>query len=238
MFFITINLPGYEKLSSILSVSSSATVPNKKQNMKQHDFTGILPAQYTGKEIQAEACVELEDDDEAQEFYSVVKERLLNVNNWHELAGIISATFQLFDPNGDQAVRKPEVGDYVRIDIPGPGSKAGDGYDWVCIEDMKEVTEKDVQSIGFRVRPSKNPGGREDTLAHFYSDEASSCFIITREGSKVSAWIVDRNLSPNDEPESLTDKIRDTAIGISAVGLFSKIQWQHLAAGLIDRTGE
>jgi hypothetical protein len=31
----------------------------------------------------------------------------------------------------------------------------------------------------------------------------------------------------------LTDKIRDTTIGISAIAGFSKIQWQNLANGLV-----
>lgn len=51
--------------------------------MKQHVFTGIVPAQYTGSEIEAIASVEMKDENEAKTFYEIVKERLLNVNNWH-----------------------------------------------------------------------------------------------------------------------------------------------------------
>lgn len=201
--------------------------------MKQQDFTGIVPAQYTGEEIEARACVELKDVIEAKTFYDLVKERLLKVNDWHKIAGIISAKFQLINSKGEEVTRKAEQGDYLKIDIPGPGNSEGDGYDWVCVEEINEVADSDMQSAGFRVRPSQNPFGEKKETAHFYSDEATSNFIVTREGKQISAWIIDRNIKPNDSADSLTDKIRDTAVGMGAIEMFSKVQWQGLADGLV-----
>jgi hypothetical protein len=203
--------------------------------MKHKDFTGIVPAQYTGKEVEAEASVECKDENDAKMFYNVSKERLLNVNNWHKIAGIISARFQLIDPNGKEISGNAEKNDYIKVDIPGPGSKEGDGFDWVCIEELKEIDEANVQSTGFRVRPSHNPLGDKNNIAHFDDDAATSNFIVTREGIKVSAVIIDRNVKPNDDTESATDKIRHTAIGMSAIGAFSKLQWQNLADGLVKQ---
>ncbi len=114
-------------------------------------------------------------------------------------------------------------------------AKEGDGYDWAWVEELKVLDNGDIQSTGLRVRPSQNPFGNKNETAHFYSDKATSNFIITREGTKVSSWITDRNIKPNDEAESLTDKIRDTAVGMSAIASFSKIQWQGLAEGLIEK---
>ena len=201
--------------------------------MKQKDFTGIVPAQHTGKEIEADASIDLKNNNEASIFYDTVKDRLLNVNNWHQLAGIISARFQLVDINGKEVARNAKKGDYIKVDIPGPGSKEGDGYDWVCIEELREINDGVIQSIGFRVRPAKNPLGDKNETAHFYSDEATSNFIVAREATKISAMIIDRNIKPNDEAESITDKIRHTAVGMSAISSFSKIQWQNLAEGLV-----
>ena len=203
--------------------------------MKQKDFTGIIPAQYTGAEIEAEAFVDLKDDNEAKNFYEVVKERLLRVNNWHKIAGIVSAKFEVMDASGKEVERNVQKGDYLKIDIPGPGSSEGDGYDWVCVEDVKEVSEGDMQSTVFRVRPSQNPFGEKNETAHFYSNEATSNFIVTREGTKIKAWIVDRNTKPNTHADSLTDKIRDSAVGIGAIGMFSKVQWKGLAEGLVEK---
>ena len=201
--------------------------------MKHHDYTGIVPAQYTGRQIEAEASVELKNEIEATAFYGIVKGRLLNVNNWHNIAGIISAKFQLVNVSGEEVDRNVQKGDYVRIDIPGPGSSAGDGYDWVCVEDVKEVSEANIESIGIRVKPAPNPLGNKNITAHFYSDEATSNFMVTRENSKISAWIIDRNIKPNDQAESVIDNIRNSAAGIGAIGIFSKLQWQGLAEGVI-----
>ncbi len=203
--------------------------------MEQKDFTGIVPAQYTGEEIEADASVELNDEKEAQKFYLLAKDRLLNVNKWHKLAGLISARFHLTDTSGNEIDRQVQKGDFLKIDIPGPGSKEGDGYDWVCIEELEEVSDENIQSIGFRVRPCENPSGKKIETAHFYSDEASSNFIVTREGKKITSWIIDRNIKPNVHAQSLLDKIRDTAIGMSAIGMFSKIQWQNLAEGIVKK---
>ena len=201
--------------------------------MKHHDYTGIVPAQYTGRQIEAEASVELKNEIEATAYYDIVKGRLLNVNNWHNIAGIISAKFQLVNVSGEEVDRNVQKGDYVRIDIPGPGSSAGDGYDWVCVEDVKEVSEANIESIGIRVKPAPNPLGNKNITAHFYSDEATSNFMVTRKNSKISAWIIDRNIKPNDQAESVIDNIRNSAAGIGAIGIFSKLQWQGLAEGVI-----
>lgn len=201
--------------------------------MKQKDILGIAPSQYTGKEIEAEATVEFLNENDAILFYEIVKGRLLHVNNWHQLAGLVSAKFQLIDADGEETERKVQKGDFFKIDIPGPGSSEGDGYDWVIIEELKELSIDGIQSIGFRVRPTNNPFGNKNETAHFYSDESTSSFMVTRERNKISAIIIDRNIKPNINAGSLTDKIRDTAVGMGAMGFFSKIQWQSLAEGLV-----
>lgn len=203
--------------------------------MKEKDFTGIVPAQYTGVEIEVTAYVEFIDQNQAKFFFDIAKSRLLYVNNWHHLAGIISAKFQLMNARLEETDRKVEKGDYFKIDIPGPGSNEGDGYDWVCVEEIKEIDEEDIQSLGIKVRPVKNPLGDKEEIAHFYSSEATSNFIITREKNKITASIIDRNIKPNDDAASLTDKIRDVAVGSGAIGLFSKVQWQGLANGLVKK---
>lgn len=202
--------------------------------MKQRDYTGIVPPQFTGKEIEAEATRELEDERAAIKFFAIARKRLLDVNNWNKIAGAITAQFQIIDKKGKEVNREVNKGDYLRINIPGPGSKQGDGYDWVFVEEIKEVTMEFVQSVGFRVRPNENPFSEKNETAHFYSDEASSSFIITREDAKIISWIIDRNLLPNTESASLVNKVRDVAVGLSAIAGFSKIQWQRLADGLIE----
>lgn len=201
--------------------------------MSLKDYTGILSEQYTGKEIVPESYEVLSDTKKAISQYEVAKNRLLTCNNWQQVAGTFSASFRIVDAGGSEVNRKVQKGDFLKIEIPGPGSKAGDGYDWVEVEEVKEMSDTDIQSIAFRVRSAANPTDNEKDIAHFYDVSATSNFIVTRERAKLTATIVDRNTKPNDDAHSTIDKIRDAVVGAGALASFSKIQWQNLADGIV-----
>jgi hypothetical protein len=203
--------------------------------MGEKNYTGIVPEQESGKAIDAESSVELNDVGEAKAFFNVVKNRLLDTNNWHKLAGNLSAKFQLVDETGKEISTNAQKGDYFKIDIPGPGTKSGDGYDWVQIEEIENVSTDDVESFGMRVRPAQNPQDTKKDISHFYSPESTSSFTVTREKNKVTAAIYDRNTKTNKETESLTDKVRDAVVGVAGMLTFSKIQWKALTDGLVQK---
>ena len=203
--------------------------------MEEKNHTGVIPDHYTGKEIISEATLELSSEEEAKSFFQEVRARLVDVNNWHKVAGTLSAKFQLVDKNGQEVFRPVQKGDYFKIDIPGPGSKAGEGYDWVNVEEMKDANKPHVESTGIRVRPTSNPLTANDDVAHFYSNESNSSFIVTREKNKIIATVSDTNTKPNKESHDLTDKLRDVAVGMGALSAFSKIQWKNLVDGLIKK---
>ena len=95
--------------------------------MKNKDFTGIIPSQHTGNEIEADACIEL-NEEEAKRFYETAKQRLLHINNWHKLAGIVSAVFQLVDaagneigialPGAEAAKQLELIGGWMKLNVP------------------------------------------------------------------------------------------------------------------------
>lgn len=202
--------------------------------MEEKNYTGLIPHNETGVIIDSAASEDFEDVQEAKAFYATVKNRLLAVNNWDQLAGVGSAEFQLIDKDGHEVDRKVEIGDYFKIDIPGPGSEAGQGYDWVQVEDLKEVNQPEVDSVGIRVRPSTNPFSQDESIAHFYSADSTSTFIVTRESNKITATIYDRNTKPNTHSETIVDTIRDVAAGVGAILGGSKMQWKGLAKGLVS----
>ena len=70
--------------------------------MSFKDYTGILPEQYTGKEIIAEAYEVLPNTNEAISQYEVAKNRLLTCNTWHQITGTFSASFQIVDAAGEK----------------------------------------------------------------------------------------------------------------------------------------
>lgn len=203
--------------------------------IKYKDYLDLIPLQTTGTSIDVHSGLSLENNEEAKQLYEIAKERLLDMGNWHSLVGVLSAKFQVINDELVEVKRNIQKGDFVRIDIPGPGNSAGEGYDWVQVKDIREKSEGEIQSIGFQVRPSNNPLGDKTDIAHFYAETATSNFIIIREENKLGSFIIDRNLKPNADTESLIDSVRNSTIGIGALGIFSKVQWQRLADSLVKK---
>lgn len=201
--------------------------------MEEKNYSGVIPDNHTGKIIDAVESIELSSPTEAKELFQVVRHRLLDVNNWEHFAGAGSAGFQLVDSDGIEVNRPLQKGDFFKIDIPGPGPAAGNGYDWVKVEALEEYSSADVESLGIRVRPTLSPLNNNTDVAHFYSPDSTSSFTVTREGTKITAGIYDRNTKPNKAAGSLIDKLRDVVVGSGAVTAFSKVQWKQLAVGLL-----
>ena len=203
--------------------------------MAENNQTGIIPEQYTGKVIDTTDSTDFDSTEEAKAFFEVVKARLLDVNAWGELSGLVSADFQVVDSDGREVNRPVREGDYFKIDIPGPGSLDGEGYDWVRVEEVKSVAEAEMESLGIRVRPCADPRDADEHVSHFYSEESTSNFIVTREGASITAGVYDRNTKPNTEVEPLLNKARHWVVGLTAVVWFSRFQWHQLVEGLLHR---
>ncbi len=193
----------------------------------------IIPEHKEGTAVDVEDSVDCANEEEAKNFFQVVKERLLNVNAWHQFAGTLSADFKLTDDKGNAIDREPQKGDYFKISIPGPGIQTGEGFDWVQIEEINESAD---DAIAVRVRPASSPVNEDKDVAHFYTDEATSNFIVKREGNKVIAAVHGRNEKPNvKQSDSLLDKARNALVGGGGVSGFSKLQWNALVSGLLKK---
>ena len=194
-----------------------------------------IPEQHIGVESNTTHSLTAKNKEEAQDIYTRACERLLNINTWHKLSGTGSADFKLVEKDGNEVYRLAKENDYFKIDIPGPGSVTGQGYDWVKVEKIEEVsdTEQDRQQFSIRVRPSSNPTNIKDDVAHFLSDEATSTFIISRDKNIVTAGVFGRNETPNKNVEKIVDKIRNIIVGSGALAGASKIQWKSLVKGLL-----
>jgi hypothetical protein len=201
--------------------------------MRMKNPADLIPEHQSGTQTNTESSIELEDEHEAKRFYPVVKKRLLDVNDWHRLAGKASADFQLTDEKGLEADRPARKGDHLKIDIPGPGTVTGKGHDWARIEAIEEKDE----AIAIKVRPSPDPRSQNEDVAHFFSQEASSSFIVRRDQNKIIAGVYGRNEKPNTAADAVIDKIRNAAIATGAISGFSKLQWKGLVEGLVERDG-
>jgi hypothetical protein len=196
-------------------------------------MSDIIPQQTSGSPKDNVATIEMPETRHAMEHYQTARARLLDVNHWGDMSGFLSASFQLIDQEGKTVRnRLPQTGDYFRIKVPAPSPL--NQYDWVRVEKIEEVNESERQMTAIRVRPSRDPLSVDQETQHFFSEEATSSFIVKREGKKILAEVHGRNEQPNvSETESLGSEIRNTIVATGALLGLSDIQWNKLVKGLL-----
>ncbi|WP_316803271.1 hypothetical protein [Pedobacter nototheniae] len=201
--------------------------------MDNEQFT---PKQVEGAQTDAVENRIFDVDLKAAEFYEVAKNRLLCVMDWHKISTIKASVFCLTDLNGKEVNRPAWVGDFIKIDIPGPGSTAGEGFDWVKVEHIEEkvLNELDQHILLMRVRPSAMPGANENDAAHFFKHNATSTFIVSRKGNELSAEVHGRNEMANVDTPKLLDKARNVIVASGSFLGISILQWKVLVKGILN----
>lgn len=206
-----------------------------KKRIRTEFSTELIPLQTKGGHTNVTSMLRLHSIADASARFRQSCERLKNVNAWERICEIPGAEFRLTDAEGQVLQHSlPGVGQLIRIRLPGPGNKQGDGYDWVRIEETEDakhlITDEEV--YGFRVRPVHAPGKPGTGVAHFYTADATSTFLVVRSGLAVYAVERGRNEVPNLS-SSLLNKLRNIMISLSAMAGLAKPQWKGLANGLL-----
>lgn len=195
-----------------------------------------IPDQETGRATDFTEEKEFGTQDEAHNGFKHAAEKLLTVSEWHNYAGPGSSRFCMTNNLGEEVVGFAKEGFLINIDLPAPGSDAGDGLEWVMIEriEANEDPKAAEEFITMTARPIPDPRKSDPETAHFYKDVATSTFIVKRVGRTVTAGVHGRNETPNNSDVNLHDKIRNTAIALTArIGLAGP-QWKKLAKGLLN----
>lgn len=202
-----------------------------------------IPEQQTGRATSFSEERSFATGQEAHENFKKAASKLLNVNDWHVYAGPGSSRFCLTNNLGEDVAGFAKEGFLINIDLPVPGSDAGDGLEWVMIEKIEAAgNARSVEEyLSMTARPVPNPRQPDAEIAHFYKDAATSTFIVKRTGKVVTAAVYGRNETANNQGVDLHDKIRNTLVALSArIGLAGP-QWKKLASGLLeaqnDKTG-
>ncbi len=204
--------------------------------MEDGNKASIPPAQTEGFSKELEEKAEFDTLDDAEEFFILVKDRLLDINNWHKVSDSIKSEFHIVDSHGKEHHRHAHKGDYVRIKIPGPKSDTGDGADWVQVDAIEydDYPDENKELIALRLRPVSNPTRSDDAVAHFFTDASSSTFIIERDHKLITAHYYGRNEKPNTGGETVKDTVRNVAVAVGALLGFSDVQWKGLLTGFLD----
>lgn len=197
----------------------------------------FLPVHHKGAQTDIVASVKCNTESAARLLFETARKRLFNVNEWQQYAGKATAAFSLLDSSAVKVQRPAQEHDYFKIDIPGPGSIAGKGYDFVRVECITQKEEKDFSIALIQVRPCANPEDKSDqSIAHFFTDEATSSFIVLRKGNTVEAHVHGRNEIPNTQSDNMIDTTRNAIIGTTAAAGISSVQWKALVNGLLGKT--
>lgn len=166
--------------------------------------------------------------------FNILKQRFYSINNWKDYTGTGFADFELFNSLGIYAHRDPRVGDFIRINIPGPGNVGSKGYDWVRIDEIIVTSDAEKEMHLINCRPSASPKGNPNHIEHFYSESATSTFIIEKGIDYIKVGIYGRNEIPNKKNNGILSKIRNFLVTFGGFLKLTKIQWKTLADGMLD----
>lgn len=200
--------------------------------MKADSIPGV-PSQKNGKFHDTTSELQCNTIIEAQKKFDLLQNRLLDVNLWSDFFNQ-TTTFTLTDSDGQLVHRKTQKGDCIKIKIPGPQNLLGDGWDWVKIKKIDTENYDDDQRLLMNCSPCADPTIQSNSTAHFYTDQASSSFLVTRNNLKLTAEIHGRNEVWNINSGTVINRIRNGLIAGAAVIGIAKIQWKLLANKLIN----
>lgn len=192
-----------------------------------------IPPQEIGVQMDVVEKRSFEEELAAINFFELVKYRLLDINRWSSLAGNQLSKFQLTNAFGNPIEGLANTGDYFKIDIPGPGSAIGEGYDWVFIESITGEKEAGMEMLTLKVRPAANPLSTSTDTAHFLTEQATSTFQVKRIGKHIYAEEHGRNEQANTFTSNTADNIRNMFVGWAATLGLSFPQWKALVKGLL-----
>lgn len=202
--------------------------------MEAKQIPGV-PVQKKGAFHDTESKKSFESEELVANHFEILKNRFFSIHRWKEYGGDLSADFRLFDCDGSYVDRMPRKGDYIRIDIPGPGDIKAKGYDWVEVMKIDDRCYGDeLERYLLVCRPSAVPQSNKEHIAHFYSRESSSSFIISRGIDYIKAGIYGRNEVPNVSRSGFFGRIRNLLVSIGGFFQLTKIQWKSLADGFLD----
>ncbi len=251
-----------KETTSISPKSFDFPTKSKVSNVRVGDVTFIsnlksltntipdtVPAQTKGNQTNIRNEKTFANRSEASKAYDEAVTKLTNPNNWYDTASIPmtgsvfdennmmmnaseNGTFKLIDSSGKPVTRAPKVGDYLKINIPGPT-----GDDWVKIEaiDKKGDSKTPTESTSITVRPSAPPGSPAGTpVKHFYSGAATNTLVVERKGNTVTAGVYGRNEVPNTGSGiGKPTKALNYSVAQGAMNGASNPQWDNLTKGLL-----
>jgi hypothetical protein len=197
---------------------------------KQHY---LVPQQNEGFEKDITHAVTAKTIEDAEDWFVDAKERLLDINNWEKYAPFLSIEFRLSDGQGKGLKRSARRHDHIRIDIPGSVSNTPGGFDWATIEAIEydDYPDDGMETFALRIRPSEHPEYKIEGLMQQPLNEASSTFVIGRQGKNVFVTYHGRNELVYGM--AMAGDHDDAEMNSACWLGLSDTQWENLVKGLL-----
>lgn len=193
-----------------------------------------IPKQHIGKKLDYSRILICSNESTTDQTFKMIKRKIENVNEWHKVADSPSAIFQIMDSQNNTLYRTVKQGDYIRIDIPGPGLPSADGFDWVKVDHIISQDSYLSRQFTLTLRPCPDPTHKGNDTAHFFKDLATSSFSAEMTGRSVLVRYAGRNEVINTENDAIADNFRNFLIGLAAKLGASYPQWKALVDGLVS----
>lgn len=166
------------------------------------------------------------DEPTAELAFRTARVRVFEVDRWSTISQL-TASFYLYDPAGNSKPGvRPTVGDFLKIVLPGPMPE-----NWTRV--IEVVDEEKI--AGFTVQPCADPHEKGEQTDHFFTDESTSTFQITKEETTITAYQIGEKESINNQlPEAGDRAVINTVIAGAGWLFYQKIQWKSLTDYLVD----
>lgn len=164
-------------------------------------------------------------------FFKNLQKVFLNINCWENFFHRTS-TFQVTDSFGNDKFSRIAIGDFVKIKIPGPKSKFGEGFDWVKISEVEFHFSAECEYFCMVLSPSNKPGS--DVTSHFFQSCAKNYFTIKNYGHLITAEVHGRNEILNYKDLPIWDQCRNFLTANGGIFGFSKIHWKQWCVNILD----
>ncbi|HEX8548874.1 MAG TPA: hypothetical protein VF691_18050 [Cytophagaceae bacterium] len=168
------------------------------------------------------------NEQEAKNIFTRQAEKFLNISTWDQFSGPENASFKHYDASAAPITNdKVNVGDYISIDLPGPLP-----IYWVRVE--KVIIEPELVNI--TVRPSEDPtSSNTEKTKHFFTDDATSAFILERKGKELHAYEIGKNEVINNNEKAGAEAPINTAVATGGWAGIQAHQWNTFTRNLVEK---
>lgn len=194
------------------------------------DIQDLVPENKIGSKNNASAFFICQSENEALDRFLKLSNDLLNINKWNVKSGENPTEFYTYHKAKSELAKE---NDLVKMKIPAPVNKLGNGFDWVMISKIEKVEKTDKKALLLQMKPHSCPENSNGNIAHFYTEDATNTFILAKKNNILQFSIHGRNEIPNTKKIGLMHSLRNFLVARGGVFGGSKIQWQDFAEEFI-----